>query len=54
MEHTSFAPWRIWVNTQDRIVSFHEEEGFDLLEFHNREMFQRCVDGYTCKSYRYQ
>ena len=55
MEHTpSPAPWRIWVNTQERIVSFHEEEGFDLLEFHSRELFQRCVDGYVCRSYRYQ
>ena len=55
MEHTTTpAPWRIWVNTQERIVSFHEEEGFDLLEFHSRELFQRCVDGYVCRSYRYQ
>ena len=55
MEHTpSPAPWRIWVNTQERIVSFHEEEGFDLLEFHSPELFQRCVDGYVCRSYRYQ
>lgn len=57
MEHipaSAIAPWRLWVNTHQRIVSFHEEEGFDLLEFHSQEMFLRCVDGYTCQSYRYQ
>jgi hypothetical protein len=57
MEHipvTAISPWRLWVNTHQRIVSFHEEEGFDLLEFHSHEMFLRCVDGYTCQSYRYQ
>ena len=55
MEHTtSPTPWRLWVNTNSRIVSFHEEEGFDLLEFQSREMYLRCVDGYICQSYRYQ
>ena len=55
MEHpVSHTPWRLWVNTDSRIVSFHEEEGFDLLEFQSHEMFLRCVDGYICQSYRYQ
>lgn len=31
--------WRIWVDTQRRIVSFHEEEGCQLLEFRSHEMF---------------
>ena len=48
------SPWRIWVDTQRRIVSFHEEEGCRLLEFQNRETFLRCVDEYTQKQYRYQ
>ena len=46
--------WRIWVDTKRRIVSFHEEEGCQLLEFYNREMFMNCVDQYTCRQYRYQ
>ena len=55
MEHTiSPTPWRLWVDTHSRVVSFHEEEGFDLLEFQSRERFLRCVDGYICQSYRYQ
>ena len=55
MEHTtSPTPWRLWVNTNSRIVSFHEEEGFDLLEFHSQELFQRCVDGYVCRFFRCQ
>ena len=37
-----------------RIVSFHEEEGCQLLEFRNREMFLSCVDQYTGMQYRYQ
>lgn len=46
--------WRVWVDTQRRIVSFHEEEGCQLLGFRSHEMFLRCVDQYSGKQYRYQ
>ena len=46
--------WRIWVDTKRRIVSFHEEEGCQMLEFHSHEMFLSCVDQYTGMQYRYQ
>ena len=46
--------WRMWVDTKRRIVSFHEEEGCQLLEFRNRELFLSCVDQYTGMQYRYQ
>ena len=46
--------WRMWVDTQRRIVSFHEEEGCQMLEFRSREMFLRCVDQYSGRQYRYQ
>ena len=46
--------WRVWVDTQRRIVSFHEEDGCQLLEFRNRELFLSCVDQYTGMQYRYQ
>ena len=46
--------WRMWVDTQRRIVSFHEEEGCQLLEFRSRELFLSCVDQYTGMQYRYQ
>ncbi len=46
--------WRIWVDTRRRLVSFHEVPGFQLLEFHSRELFQSCIDGYTAQRYRYQ
>ena len=46
--------WRIWVDTKRRIVSFHEEEGCQMLEFHRHEMFLSCVDQYSGKQYRYQ
>ena len=39
--------WRVWVDTQRRIVSFHEEEGCQLLEFRSHEMFLRYVDQYS-------
>ena len=54
MEETDQKVWRIWVDTRRRIVSFHEEEGWDLLEFHSRDLFYRCVDEYTEKRFRYQ
>ena len=52
--HAAENLWRIWVDTNRRIVSFHEEEGCQLLEFRSREMFLSCVDQYSGKQYRYQ
>ncbi len=46
--------WRVWVNTERRIVSFHEAPGCQLLEFRSFELFQSCIDGYTAQRYRYQ
>lgn len=46
--------WKIWVDTDRRVVSFHEEADSKLLEFRDREMFLRCVDEYTNQLYRYQ
>lgn len=46
--------WKIWVDTNRRVVSFHEEADAKLLEFRDREMFLRCVDEYTNQRYRYQ
>ena len=56
MEQKNLAEnlWRVWVDTRRRIVSFHEEEGCQLLEFRNRELFLSCVDQYTGMQYRYQ
>lgn len=45
--------WRIWVDTGRRVVSFHEEEGSQMLEFRSRELFLNCVDQYTKQQYRY-
>lgn len=46
--------YRIWVDTQRQIVSFHEIENGEMLEFANRELFLRCVDQYAELRYRYQ
>lgn len=46
--------WKIWVDTKQRIVSFHPVEGFDLLEFRDQALFFHCVDTYTSQRYRYQ
>ena len=51
---TTDSLWRIWVDTKRRIVSFHEEEDCQLLEFRSHEMFLSCVDQYSGKQYRYQ
>ena len=46
--------WRVWVDNHRRIVSFHAEEGCQLIEFRSRELFLSCVEQYTGKQYRYQ
>ena len=33
MDNREPPVWRIWVDPQQRIVSFHPVEGFQLLEF---------------------
>lgn len=48
------ALWQIWVSSERKIVSFHAEDGFHLLEFCSRELFCRCVDRCTAEQYRYQ
>lgn len=53
LEQTAPSPWRVWVSNQHRIVSFHPEEGFRLLEFQSRELFLACLDRYTGERYRY-
>jgi len=54
MREESKVTFRIWVDTTRRIVSFHPEEGFDLLEFRDQALFFRCIDEYTRQQYRYQ
>ena len=51
---THETTWRVWIDTERRIVSFHEEEGCRMLEFRSRELFLSCVDQYTRQQYRYQ
>lgn len=46
--------WRIWVNAEERVVSFHQEAGFQMLEFRSWEYFQAAIDQYTRQRYRYQ
>ena len=46
------ATWRVWIDTDRRIVSFHEEEGCRMLEFRSRELFLSCVDQYTSQQSR--
>lgn len=46
--------FRVWIDANRRIVSFHEVEGSQLLEFRDRELFLKCVDQYVTQHYRYQ
>lgn len=50
---TAESRWCVWVNTQHRVIFFHETDGCELLEFQSREMFLRCIDQYTAAQYRY-
>ena len=54
MDQQAPQRWRIWVDTRQRIVSFHPVEGFEQLEFRDRELFFRCVDESPRQRYRYQ
>lgn len=59
MENLMTAPsaekmWRIWVDTQRRVVSFHETEGCRVMEFRSHDMFLNCVDEFSGRQYRYQ
>ena len=54
MEKEQEQVWRLWVDTERKIVSFREEAGSQLLEFRSWELFLRCVDEYTRLQYRYQ
>lgn len=55
MEQINPSPlWRMWVCPEQKIVAFHAEAGYRLLEFRSRELFLRCVDRYTGEQYRYQ
>ncbi len=53
MESTE-QTWRVWVDTERRIVSFHPEEGFRLMEFQSRELYLKYIDTFTGKQYRDQ
>lgn len=48
------AMWRIWVDTKNRIVSFHEADGCQLMEFRSHDLFLNYIDGFTGRQYRYQ
>ena len=48
------GPLRLWIDNRRRIVSFHEEEGYCLMEFWSRELYWRCLEEYTGQRYRYQ
>ena len=38
MERETQLVWRVWVDTRRRIVSFHEMENSEVLEFRSREL----------------
>ena len=54
MEQEGGRVYRVWVDTQRRVVSFHEIENGEMLEFSGWELFLRCVDQYASEGYRYQ
>ena len=45
---------RVWIDHQRKIVSFHEEPGFQRMEFHQREHLQVMLMEWQEKRYRFQ
>ncbi len=54
MKEDAPQTWRVWVDAERRIVSFHQEPGFQLMEFHSHELFLKYMDTFIGKDYRYQ
>ena len=46
--------WRVWVDEQNRVVSFQETADSRLMEFGSREEFLQRVDEFTARNYRYR
>ena len=46
--------WRVWIDTKNRIVSFHEADGCQLMEFQSHELYVSYITGFMGKNYRYQ
>lgn len=46
--------WRVWVDEENRVVSFQESAGSQMMEFAGQEEFMRKVDEFTAKNYRYR
>ena len=46
--------WRVWVDEQNRVVSFRETADSRLMEFGSREEFLQRVDEFTARNYRYR
>ena len=46
--------WQVWVDTKNRIGSFHEEDGCQLMEFQSHELYVDYITGFVGKNYRYQ
>jgi hypothetical protein len=44
----------LWVEATEKIVSFHEVDGWRKMEFQNREYRQRYVDSLVSSHYRFQ
>jgi hypothetical protein len=44
----------LWVEATEKIVSFHEVDGWSKMEFQNREYRQRYVDSLVSSHYRFQ
>lgn len=46
--------WQVWVDEQNRVVSFQETADSRLMEFGSREEFLQRVDEFTARNYRYR
>ncbi len=46
--------WRVWIDEENHIVSFHTTENGLPLEITNREQYLKFIDEYSQNCYRFQ
>ena len=46
--------WKIWIDNEEKIVSFHEVEGYECIEFQNERFFISLIEEYAKRKYQFQ
>lgn len=46
--------WVVWLDTRDRVASFHPVEGSAVKQFRNHDYFLEFLTNLQCQGYRFQ